>query len=247
MKKRRPEDAWSMPWDAPLVPEFPFTFRNVEVLTLSYTTRSESIRALLPPLLKPTSDHVLIHIYNMHDVEWLGSYGECNVMVGAELPKKAKGGYSPYLFLNSDVGLAHGREVHGQPKKFAEPRIELRGDLLVGIVTRNGIDIITGTMGYKQQKGTLDEFKRETFDFSVNINYKVIPHIDGKPAIRQLTSRALAKVQVHECWTGPGTVELRPNAQAPAYKLPVVEMGLGLYWRADFTLVEGTVIHDFLA
>jgi acetoacetate decarboxylase len=247
MKKRRAEDAWSMPWDAPLVPEFPFTFRNVEVLTVSYKTNPESIRALLPPLLKPTGDRVLIHIYNMHDVEWLGSYGECNVMVGAELPKKAKGGYSPYLFLNSDAGLAHGREVHGQPKKFADPRIELRGDLLVGTVTRNGIDIITGTMGYKQQQGTLDEFKRETFDFSVNVNYKVIPHIDGKPAIRQLTSRALAKVHVHECWTGPSTIELRPNAQAPVYKLPVVEMGPGLYWRADFTLVEGTVIHDFLA
>ena len=65
---------------------------------------------------------------------------------------------SPYLFLNSDVGLAHGREVHGQPKKLADPRVELRGDLLVGTVTRNGIDFITGTMGYKQQQGTLDEF-----------------------------------------------------------------------------------------
>ena len=235
-----------MPWDAPLVPEFPFTFRNVEVLTLSYRTKPESIAMLLPPPLKPAGDRVLIHLYNMNDVEWLGSYGEWNVMVGAELPKKAKGGYSPYLFLNSDVGLAHGREVHGQPKKLAEPRIEIRKDLLVGTVTRSGIDIITGTMGYKQEKGTLDEFKKDTFDFSININYKVIPHIDGKPAIRQLTSRQLADVHVHECWTGPCTVELRPNVQAPVFKLPVVEMGPGLYWRADFTLVEGKVIHDFL-
>jgi acetoacetate decarboxylase len=246
MKTRTPNEAWSTPWDAPLVPEFPFTFRNVEILSVSYRTSREAIKALLPAPLQPTGDQVVIHIYNMNDVEWLGKYGECNVMVGAEIPKKARGGYSPYLFLNSDVGLAHGREVHGQPKKFAEAGVETRGDLLVGTVVRNGIDFITGTMAYKQQKGTIEEFKKETFDFSVNLNYKVISNIDGTTAIRQITSRSLSDVRVHESWIGPCTVELRPNAQAPVFRLPVVEHGLGLYWRADFTLVEGTVVHDYL-
>ncbi|GJQ20160.1 MAG: hypothetical protein HBSIN02_05150 [Bacteroidia bacterium] len=246
MTKRTPENAWSTPWDAPLVPKFPFTFRNVEVLTLSYRTTEEAIRSLLPPPLKAISDRIVVHVYNMHDVEWLGSYGECNVMVGAELPGKARGGYSPYLFLNSDVGLAHGREVHGQPKKFADPRVEVRGDLLVGTVTRNGIDILTGTMAYKQERGTLEEFKELTFDFAVNLNYKVIPGIDGKTALRQITSRLLTDVRVDECWIGPCTVELRPNIQAPVFRLPVVETGPGMYWKADFTLVEGKVLHDYL-
>lgn len=236
-----------MPWDAPLVPDFPFTFRNVEVLTLVYRTRPEAVQSLLPPPLKPTSDAVLIHIYNMHDVEWLGSYGECNVMIGARLNDMHQGGYSPYLFLNSDVGLAHGREVHGQPKKFAEARVETRKDLLVGTVTRNGIDVVTGTMAYKQTRGSLEDLKRATFDFATNLNYKVIPNIDGTTAVRQLTSRRLADVTVHECWTGPCTVELRPNAQAPVYKLPVLDMCDGYYWRADFTLVRGETVYDYLA
>ncbi|MGI8906468.1 MAG: acetoacetate decarboxylase [Candidatus Sumerlaeaceae bacterium] len=247
MPERDPAKSWSMPWDVPLVPEFPFTFRNVEVMTLVYRTRLEAVQALLPPPLTATSDWVLIHVYNMNDVEWLGSYGECNVMVGARLSDAHEGGYSPYLFLNSDVGLAHGREVHGQPKKFADARVETRKDLLVATVTRNDIDIITGTMGYKQARGNLDDLKHRTFDFATNINYKVIPSIDGRTAVRQLTSRKLADVQVHECWTGPCTAELRANAQAPVYKLPVVEMSDGFYWRADFTLVCGEVIHDYLA
>lgn len=246
MTARNPAEAWSMPWDAPLVPDFPFTFRNVEVLTLVYRTDREAIQALLPPPLEATGDWVLIHVYNMHDVEWLGSYGECNVMAGARLGEHHRGGYSPYLFLNSDVGLAHGREVHGQPKKFAEARIEVRKDLLVATVTRNGIDIVTGTMGYKQTRGGLDQLKQATFDFSTNLNYKVIPNIDGTAALRQITSRKLADVTVHECWTGPCTVELRPNAQAPVHKLPVREMADGYYWRADFTLVRGEVVHDYL-
>jgi acetoacetate decarboxylase len=243
--KNRPEDAWSTPWDAPLVPPYPVNFRNVEVLTLAYRTSPGAVRALLPLPLEPAGETVLIHIYNMHDVEWLGNYGECNVMVPARLGTMAAGGYSPYLFLNSDVGLAHGREVHGQPKKFADARVEVRRDLLVGTVTRNGIDVITGTMAYKQQRGTLEELKQEMFDFSVNINYKVLPHIDGRTAVRQLTSRRLSDVTVYECWRGPCTVEIRPNAQAPVHRLPVQETFDGWYWKADFTLVRGEILHEY--
>ena len=244
-ERRKPENALSFPWDAPLVPEFPFTFRNVDVMTLVYRSDPQAISALLPPLLERTSDIVLIHIYNMNDVEWLGRYGKCNVMVGARLDDKAEEAYSPYLFLDSDVGLAHGREVHGQPKKIARPRVELRNDLLVGIVERNNIEIITGTMGYKQRRGELSTLGQK-IDFVVNLNYKVIPHIDALPAIRQITSRQLGEVKVHECWTSACTVELRPNARAPVYKLPVMEALDGYYWRADFTLVEGKVVHDYL-
>jgi acetoacetate decarboxylase len=245
MNQRKPDSAWSIPWDAPLVPDFPFTFRNVEVLTLTYRTTGEAVKKILPPPLEPVGDWVLVHLYNMNDVEWLGSYHECNIMVGARLGKKIAGGYSPYLFLDSDVGLAHGREVHGQPKKIGNVRVETRKDLVVGTLERNGIDVITGTMAYKQCRGSLEDLKGETFDFAVNINYKVIPHIDGRTAVRQLTSRKLSDVNVHECWVGPCSTDLRPNVQAPVYRLPVVEEGAGYHWKADFTLAKGDIIHEY--
>ncbi len=251
MKRRLTRDeilhgGFSTPWDAPSVPPFPFSFRNAEVLTLVYRTTREAIEAILPPPLEATGDTVLIHIYKMNDVDWVGAYGESNVMVGAALPQAgASGAYSPYLFLSSDVGVVHGREVHGQPKKLGEPRLEARGDLFVGTVARNGIDIITGTLAYKQRRDSLQSLSAY-MDFALNLNLKAVNHIDGRPAIRQLTSRRLADVQVHECWSGPCTVELRPNAQAPVFRLPVVEPLTGFYWRADFTLVAGTVIYDYL-
>ncbi len=248
MKKISREDilqgGFSTPWDAPMIPPFPFTFRNAEILTLVYKTDLEAVAAILPPPLEPTGDKVLIHIYDMHDVDYLGHYQESNVMVGAKLGDTS-GSYSPYLFLNSDIGVAHGREVHGQPKKFAEPKLEMRGDLIVGTVTRNGIDILTGTMAYKQQRGNISDLSAH-MDFALNINLKAVNHIDGRSAIRQLTSRRLSDVKVHECWRGPCTVELRPNIQAPVYKLPVKEMLESFYWRADFTLVAGQIIYDYL-
>jgi acetoacetate decarboxylase len=29
------------------------------------------------------------------------------------------------------------------------------------------------------------------------------------------------------------------------YKLPVLEAGDGWFWKADFTLVEGEILHDY--
>ena len=236
---------FSTPWDAPMVPPFPFRFRNAEILTLYWRTDPAAIAFLLPPPLEATGDIACAHIYEMPDTDWLGPYAEANVMVGARLPGRADGAYSPYLALFSDVGVAHGREVHGQPKKGGEPAIARCGDLLVGRVERNGIDVITGTLAYKQTSVDAGQIA-PYFDFATNINLKAIDHIDGRPAIRQLTSRCLSDLAVHETWTGPGTVELRPNAQLPIFRLPVLEPLEGFYWRADFTLVPGEVIHDYL-
>jgi acetoacetate decarboxylase len=88
---------------------------------------------------------------------------------------------------------------------------------------------------------------RRHFEFGTNLNLKAVNHIDGTAAIRQITSRKLTDMTVHECWVGPATVELRPNAQAPVFRLPVLEPLEAYYWRADFTLVAGEIVHDYLA
>lgn len=236
---------FSSPWDAPMIPPFPFRFRNAEIMTLYWRTDPSAMAFLLPPPLQPVGDIACVHIYRMNDTDWLGPYSEANVMFGAELPGKASGAYSPYLVLSSDIGVAHGREIHGQPKKLGMPSVEMRGDLIVGRVERNGIDVLTGTLPYKQKPVAAGALK-PYFDFATNLNLKAVNHIDGRPAIRQLTSRRLAEVTVHEAWEGPCTVELRPNAQLPVYRLPVIEPLRGFFWRADFTLVAGEIIHDYL-
>lgn len=238
------QGGFSTPWDAPTIPRFPFRFRNAEIMTLYWRTDPAAMSFLLPPPLQPIGDVACVHIYRMNDTDWVGAYTEANVMFGASLGDRS-GAYSPYLVLSSDGGVSQGREVHGQPKKYGQPTMEFRGDLMVGTVERNGIDVITGTLPYKQAPVSADALAPH-FDFATNLNLKAIDHIDGRPAIRQLTSRKLAEVAVHEAWTGPCTVELRPNAQLPVFRLPVLEPLQGFYWRADFTLVPGEIIHDYL-
>jgi acetoacetate decarboxylase len=100
-------------------------------------------------------------------------------------------------------------------------------------------------MQYKAAPSSLERL-RSRVDLITNINLKVINHIDSRPAIRQLTTRDLTDVDLHECYEGPCTVEIRPTATAPLYRLPVRIFLEGFYWRADFRLVGGRVLHDYL-
>ncbi len=240
------EHVFETPVDSPLVPKLPVTFRNTEILTIFYRSRRECIERLVPPPLKVNSDYVAVHFYHMNDAEWFGNYYESAVHVDVAFEGGSeRGAYSPYLFLGNDGAVAAGREIYGQPKKGGSPELIIIDDLFVGRVRRNGIDILTGTLPYKQQRATPEQLQGR-FSFSTNINLKVVPHIDGTLAIKQITARSLHDVRFHEIWTGPGTIEIRPNAQAPVYKLPVEEMLEGYYWRVDFTLAFGRTIYDYL-
>lgn len=245
-----PVDAHSIPWDLPLHGPPPARFRDGEVLAVHYRTTAESVAALVPAPLAPLGDTVLIQIARWGDVPGLGrDTHEVNVMVPVRFDGRqgsVTGAYSPYFFVDSDRAMAGGREFHGQPKRMAEVGLAVRGDLIVGTLRRNGIDVLTATLPYRTRPASMDDVRRRV-DFITNINYKVVPQIDGSPGLRQLTARDLVDVDVRECWGGPATVRLEPNAQAPLYRLPVVEMLEGYSWCGDFSLVGGVVLHDYTA
>src|SRR5260221_4759546 len=131
-------------------------FRDVSILTVCWRTDPAAIARLLPPPLEPTGDVVLAHIYSMPDADYIGSAHECNVMFGASLvtaTSQTVGGYSVGLYLDSDVGIAHGREVHGQPQKIASLRLETRGDPIRGRAERNATRVLTATLAHKPPPG----------------------------------------------------------------------------------------------
>lgn len=214
-----------------------------------YQTDLDAIKADLPAGLSATSDSVMIHCYDMPDVQGMGKVTEANVMVGVKTEFEQQsvfGGFSTNLIISSDVGLAQGREVHGQPKKLGKIKLETRGDTVVAQIKRNGIRVLRATTPYKYKKGDISVLLDE-FEFKRNINHKVIPNIDGSIAMSQITSRVLADVEVLEFWVGPVTVEIAPHIQVPLYRQPVLTPKFACYWKANFKLQPGEILHDYLA
>jgi len=242
-------DIWSTPKLAPLYPEFPIQYRNVQILTSVYEPSAEAIARHLDAPLKSLNNYVMIHNYFMPEVQGMGVVEETNVMVGVSVTDleghEFIGGFSTNLLISSDVGLAQGREIHGQPKKLGSTKLVVDNGQIEAKVYRNSDLVSHVTATYKSEVSTIEELK-SYFPFAQNINHKVIRNIDGSQGINQVTARTLSDVQIKGIWSGNCTVNLYPNTEAPFHLLPVVKSVKSFYWEADFALVPGVIVRDFL-
>ena len=242
-------DIWSTPKLAPLYPEFPIQYRDVQILTTVYETSPRAIARHLDSPLKSLNNYVMIHNYYMPNVQGMGIVEETNVMIGVSVSdldgREFIGGFSTNLLISSDVGLAQGREIHGQPKKLGSTKLLVDNGQIEAKVYRNSDLVSHVTAAYKSEVATIEELK-SYFPFAQNINHKVIRNIDGSQGINQVTARTLSDVQIKGIWSGNCTVNLYPNTEAPFHLLPVVKSVKSFYWEADFALVPGVIVRDFL-
>jgi acetoacetate decarboxylase len=242
-------DIWSTPKLAPLYPRFPIQYRNVQILTSVYETSPEAIADHIGSPLTSINNYVMIHNYFMPDVEGMGVVEETNVMVGVSVKnlqgEEFRGGFSTNLLISSEVGLAQGREIHGQPKKLGSTKLEVNSDSIVGKVFRGESLVAQINSSYKSEESSIEQLIAY-FPFAQNINHKVIRNIDGGQGINQITARTLSDVHVKGIWSGECTVELYPNTEAPVHLLPVVRNIRSFYWEADFALVPGVIVRDFI-
>ena len=232
------------PFGAPLVPPLPIRLRRTEILTIVHRTDPEAADRLIPAPLELAGDLCVVHVYRMHDAEWFGVYCESAWQIPVRMPDGTAAVYSPFLVLESDGAVAAGREAYGQPKKAGQVSLEPNGDLLVGRVARNAIEIATATMCWKQTPASGGELEALVAGSGVNVNLRLRQE-EGGTFSRELVARDFTDVVEHEAWTGPGTLELRANAQAPVYLLPVREVVLALHRVVDLTLAPGRVVHRY--
>jgi acetoacetate decarboxylase len=101
-------------------------------------------------------------------------------------------------------------------------------------------------MVYKHDAFRADHAKEREHLARTQITLKLIPDIDGTPAIAQLVAIKFENVVVHGAWTGQARLELIPSVNCPLADLPVRQMVGGLHMMTDMTLPYGKVVHDYL-
>ena len=163
--------------------------------------------------------------------------------------------FTAQMYLDDEPPIAGGREIWGFPKKHATPKLEVVQDTLTGTLEYAGVQVAVGTMGYKHQHLLYDlEGRKACSSASIEekmgktqVNLKLIPDVDGSPAILQLVGYNLADIQVQGAWSGPARLHLVPHVNAPVADLPVRRVSGGLHFIADLTLPYGRVLHDYKA
>lgn len=242
-----------MPMASPSYPKGPYRFIDREYLIITYESDPMAIRAALPEPLKPDgSNTVLYEFIRMPDSAGFGDYTESGVVIPS-LYGDEHVNFTAQMYLDNEPPIAGGREVWGFPKKNGNPKLSIIHDTLTGTLEYAGIQIAVGTMSYKHEHLLYDiEGRKSCSSASIiqkmsktQVNLKIIPDVDGSPAIAQLVGYNLTDIQVKGGWSGNARLHLVPHVNAPVADLPVKKVLGALHFIADITLPYGRVLHDY--
>ena len=235
--------AYAMPLNSPAYPKPPFRFVDREFIIISYRTDPAALERVVPAPLRPAEPIVKYEFINMPDSSGLGAYTESGQVIPVTFDGES-GGFTHAMYLDSEAGIASGRELLGFPKVLAQPKLEVRNDALVGTLDYNGVRVATATMAYKYQPLDLDAVRASVE--APGFLLKILPHVDGTARVCELVRFGCTEVVIKGAWTGPASLELHPHCFAPVAQLPVLETLSAIHLFCDLTLAGGEVVHDYL-
>ncbi|MDI4665599.1 acetoacetate decarboxylase [Xanthobacter autotrophicus] len=235
--------AYSMPLVNPSYPPGPYRFIDREYMIITYRTDPAALEKVVPEPLEIVEPIVKYEFIRMPDSTGFGDYTETGQVIPVKF-QGVEGGYVHSMYLDDESPIAGGRELWGFPKKFANPKLVVEKDTLVGTLHYGSVLCASATMGYKHV--ACDKEKVLAALLTPSFLLKIIPDVDAKPRICELVRYFLEDVTLKECWTGPGALGLFPHALCNVSQLPVLEVISALHVKADLTLGMGEVIYDYL-
>lgn len=236
----------SMPLAGPSYPAGPYRFINREYMVITYETDIDVIRDHLPEPLQPSGEPFVNYEWiKMPDSTGFGSYTETGLVIPAKLNGEDVG-FVSQMYLDDDPPIVAGREIWGFPKKYAHPKLNIVKDTLTGTLEYAGQLVAMGSMGYKHEKMSGGDEHAIAALAKTQINLKLIPGVNGEPAICQLVAINLTDINIKGSWRGPGRLHLIPHVSAPVADLPVRKVVEAHHFIADLTLPYGRVAYDYL-
>lgn len=240
---RSAADAFSMPELSPLYGRPPYQYRDTRQLLITFRSDPKFLRKLIPAPLRGDKDGTLVVAISEFFVSGFGHYHEINISALANFEGRAVN-YGLYLLLDNDIATAGGREIWGFPKKMGRVALETRDGIMRGSVERGGIQLVEAAVQL-QEFGSPEDLAG-SYEY---VSRKLIPSVSNHapPEVCQLTSTTLRNVVIREVHKGPATLRFGLSPADRLADIAIEEIVSGYYFRTDFTLEDGTVIHDYLA
>lgn len=117
-------------------------FLKGRMLSVTYLTRPEIVREVLPPPLEPASQPlVTVSVCTFGTSNCVGEFAGGVVDVLARY-KGIEANHCLAMPMSTDVAIIFGRELFGEPKKQGRVRLESDGDVVRGTIERFGVPYI---------------------------------------------------------------------------------------------------------
>jgi acetoacetate decarboxylase len=237
------KQAYAMPLTNPAYPPGPYRFMDREYMIVTYRTDPAALAAVLPAPLVPLEPVVKYEFIKMPNSTGFGDYTESGQVIPVSFNGE-EGVFVHSMYLDDESPIAGGREIWGFPKKYATPKVEHEGDVIVGKLHYGSVLCATMTMGFKHR--ALDPASVLASLKKPNYLIKIMPHVDATPRICELVRYHLQDITIKEAWSSPADLQLFNHVVADVAKLPVLEVLSAVHFVADLTLGLGEVVHDYL-
>jgi len=211
---------------------------NSEAMIVVFIVKPEVVKALVPAPLAPMP-------YNIMYVAVSRTPLNIGFVQGMELGvavmyKGKMFNYPVYGVVDHEGFSELGRLTTGSPTRMGQITLEKKDQKVLASVVRNGKTLLKATMVLVEPGEALDSMPV--------VNLKMIP-ADTKgaeAAVKQLVTRKLETVKVHEMIDGEATVEFDQSMSDGFPKLQVQQVYRSVYRKADYTATETGVLYDYL-
>jgi acetoacetate decarboxylase len=254
----------SMPVSAPSYRCGPVNFTDRHIFGVVYESDPDAIDAVVPDLLRPHASNQVVVQWVKSKSTGIGDYTKVDVFVrccpfegdaGHRLiAKGARTGWSPHgdymlyhvmSFTDSSAPITFGRELMGEPQKFASPiKLDVAQDTIVGSLDYCGERVATATMAYHHRH--MPVHTATALLSAPKVTLKQLPDVDGRPAIAQLVGSHHDVTKIHWAYEGHAAAHLLSHANAPLSDLPVRHVVTGFHINADLHMDRGHILHDYL-
>lgn len=197
-----------------------------EWLSVRFLTDPGTLERLLPPGLEPASEPVATVTVGRWESNCLGDFSGGALYLPAR-HGEIDGGYVLALYIDSEPPIAFGREVFGEPKKFARSGLFRSADGVHAWVDRHGTRLIDLRADLDSDEGPA-RIHRSTF------NYKARTATGGRGLEEDaILTRTQFAVELRTRRSGRGRIELGETVHDPLSEIEVLEVGRATYGRDE--------------
>ena len=112
-------------------------YRNSQRLAIEFLIEKKSLARILPPPLQPTDTPLVVASVGRWQSNVVGDFSGAAIHVAAS-HHGVLGMYVLAIYMNREHPIIYGRDVVGEPKKWAHAELFKGGSLVSGLAERNG-------------------------------------------------------------------------------------------------------------
>lgn len=194
-------------------------FFDVTAVTFLYETKPELIAVLLPPPLVPEGPPIVtVQSVSVARSNCVSAFNGTGVWIPCKYDGLV-GGHCVHMVMNTDQAIIFGRELMGEPKKYAKTSLVRQGLRVEAHVKRFGREYIT-ILGELNGPANIDAMPKDSDLFY----FKFFPACDGSGLESDpILVKTHFKLHYNFLEQGQGEVKYSPSDHDFLYELEVIK------------------------